>query len=183
MRMDFFLFKVTLYHNHKIKITIMRRVLTLTTLILTVLVSCKKETTTTEPVQITPSPPKEAEIVEPAGDQCYAWKAGGSIIEMSFNVNSHQEVNGKLSYNLVGKDRNEGTLIGNMKGDTLIADYTFSSEGVSSVREVAFLQKDGTFIEGYGDVVTANDKVSFKDKTKLKFDAKNTLTKVDCKVE
>ncbi|AXB57152.1 hypothetical protein [Flavobacterium fluviale] len=161
----------------------MRRVLTLTTLILTVLVSCKKETTTTEPVQITPSPPKEAEIVEPAGDQCYAWKAGGSIIEMSFNVNSHQEVNGKLSYNLVGKDRNEGTLIGNMKGDTLIADYTFSSEGVSSVREVAFLQKDGTFIEGYGDVVTANDKVSFKDKTKLKFDAKNTLTKVDCKVE
>ncbi|PBJ12335.1 hypothetical protein [Flavobacterium sp. ACN6] len=161
----------------------MRRVLTLTTLILTVLVSCKKETTTTEPVQITPSPPKEAEIVEPAGDQCYSWKAGGSIIEMSFNVNSHQEVNGKLSYNLVGKDKNEGTLIGNMKGDTLIADYTFNSEGVSSIREVAFLQKDGTFIEGYGDVVTANDKVSFKDKTKLKFDAKNTLTKVDCKVE
>ena len=51
----------------------MRRVLTLTTLILTVLVSCKKETTTTEPVQITPSPRKEAEIVVPAGDQCYAW--------------------------------------------------------------------------------------------------------------
>lgn len=161
----------------------MRRVLAISTLILTVLVSCKKETTTTEPVQITPSPPKEAEIVEPAGDQCYTWSSNGSIVEMSFNVNSHQEVNGKLKYNIVGKDKNEGTLIGNMKGDTLIADYTFSSEGVSSVREVAFLQKDGAFIEGYGDVVEANDKVTFKDKSKLKFDAKNTLTKVDCKVE
>jgi hypothetical protein len=67
-----------------------------------------------------------------------------------------------------------------MKGDTLVADYTFMSEGVSSVREVVFLQKDGTLIEGYGDVVDANNKVSFKDKKKLKFDAKNTLTKVDC---
>ncbi|MDQ8011981.1 MAG: hypothetical protein REI96_06015 [Flavobacterium nitrogenifigens] len=161
----------------------MKKVLTIAVIALYVFASCKKETTTTEPVQITPSPPKEAEIVEPAGDQCYAWKSNGSIIEMSFNVNSHQEVNGKLSYNLVGKDKNEGTLIGNMKGDTLIADYTFNSEGASSVREVAFLQKDGAFIEGYGDVITANNKVSFKDKSKLKFDAKNTLVKVDCKVE
>lgn len=160
----------------------MKKVLIVTTLVLSVFASCKKATDT-EPVQITPSPPKEAVIVEPAGDQCYAWRSNGSIIEMSFNVNSHQEVNGKLSYNLVGKDKNEGTLIGNMKGDTLIADYTFNSEGVSSVREVAFLKRENTFIEGYGDIVSANDKVTFKDKTKLQFDPKNTLTKVDCKVE
>ncbi|OXA97959.1 hypothetical protein B0A75_14900 [Flavobacterium oncorhynchi] len=160
----------------------MKKLLILTTLILTVLVSCKK-TTDTEPVQITPSAPKEAQIEEPAGDQCYALRTNGNVIELSFNVNSHQEVNGKLNYNISGKDKNEGTLIGNMKGDTLIADYTFTSEGVSSVREVAFLQKDGALIEGFGDVIQANDKVTFKDKTKLKFDQKNTLTKVDCKVE
>jgi hypothetical protein len=141
--------------------------------------SCKKETTQPEP-QITPSAPKEAEVVEPAGDQCYTWNSNGSVIEMSFNVNSHQEVNGKLSYNIVGKDKNEGTLIGNIYGDTLIADYTFDSEGVSAVREVAFLQREGTYIEGHGDVVEANGKVSFKDRKKLKFDVKNTLTKVDC---
>lgn len=160
----------------------MKKVVAIAALLLTVLVSCKKATDT-EPIQIEPKAPKEAEIVEPAGDQCYASSTDGNVIEMSFNVNSHQEVNGKLSYNLTGKDKNEGTLIGNMKGDTLIADYTFSSEGVSSVREVAFLQKDGTLIEGFGDVISTNDKVTFKDKSKLKFDAKNTLTKVDCKVE
>ncbi|MRX67249.1 hypothetical protein SAMN06265349_101932 [Flavobacterium resistens] len=160
----------------------MKKVLAISTLVLTVLISCKKATDT-EPIQIEPKAPKEAEIVEPAGDQCYASNADGNAIELSFNVNSHQEVNGKLSYNITGKDKNEGTLIGNMKGDTLIADYTFMSEGVSSVREVAFLQKDGTLIEGFGDVVQVNDKFAFKDKSKLKFDAKNTLSKVDCKVE
>lgn len=155
----------------------MKKLLAITAIILVVFVSCKK----TEPApEIVPSPPKEAEIVEPSGDQCYASRLNGNIVALSFNVNSHQEVNGKLSYNLTGKDKNEGTLVGNMKGDTLIADYTFMSEGVSSVREVVFLQKDGALIEGYGDVVDANNKVTFKDKKKLKFDTKNTLTKTDC---
>lgn len=160
----------------------MKKVLAITTLILTVLISCKKATDT-EPVQIAPSPPKEAEIVEPTGDQCFASRLNGYIVALSFNVNSHQEVNGKLSYNLTGKDKNEGTIVGNMKGDTLVADYTFMSEGVSSQREVVFLKREGIFIEGYGDVVDSNGKVSFKDKSKLKFDQKNTLTAVDCKVE
>ncbi|MET0945639.1 MAG: hypothetical protein ABWY22_09525 [Flavobacterium sp.] len=157
----------------------MKKVSALVIVILSVFISCKKETTLPPP-QIEPNPPKEAEIVEPAGDQCYTSRLNGNIVALSFNVNSHQEVNGKLSYNITGKDKNEGTIIGNMKGDTLIADYTFMSEGVSSVREVVFLQKDGTLIEGYGDVVDANNKVTFKDKKKLKFDAKNTLTKSDC---
>jgi hypothetical protein len=157
----------------------MKKVSALLIVICSVFISCKKETTVAP--QITPSAPKEAEVVEPAGDQCYTWNSNGSVIEMSYNVNSHQEVNGKLSYNLVGKDKNTGTLIGNMKGDTLIADYTFASEGTTSVREVAFLQKDGTLIEGYGETTQTNDKEVFKDKNKLKFDAKNTLLKVDCK--
>lgn len=157
----------------------MKKISAIAIMILTVFISCKNETALPPP-QIQPTAPKEAELVEPAGDQCYSSRLNGNIVALSFNVNSHQEVNGKLSYNFTGKDKNEGTLIGNMKGDTLVADYTFMSEGMSSVREVVFLQKDGTLIEGYGDVVDANDKVSFRDKNKLKFDAKNTLTKVDC---
>lgn len=160
----------------------MKKILVIAIVLCTVFVSCKK-TTDTDPVEIAPKAPKEAEVKEPSGDQCYTSRTNNSVVEMSINVNSHQEVNGKLSYNIAGKDKNEGSLIGNMKGDTLIADYTFMSEGVSSVREVAFLQKDGTFIEGYGDVVETNGKFSFKDKKQLKFDLKNVLTKVDCKVE
>lgn len=35
---------------------------------------------------------------------------------------------------------------------TLIADYTFWSEGRKSVREVAFLATDDGLVEGYGPV-------------------------------
>lgn len=158
----------------------MKKISAIIIIMFSVFISCKKETTLPPP-QITPNPPKEAEIVEPAGNQCYISTADNSTVELSFNVNSNQEVNGTLNYTLYGKDKNVGTLIGNIYGDTLIADYTFDSEGVSSVREVAFLQREGTYIEGHGDVVEANGKVSFKDKKALKFDAKNVLTKVDCK--
>lgn len=157
----------------------MKKLSALTIILMGIFISCKKETTLPPP-QIEPNAPKEAELVEPAGNQCYTSRLNGNIVALSFNVNSHQEVNGKLSYNITGKDKNEGSIIGNMKGDTLIADYTFMSEGVSSVREVVFLQKDGAFIEGYGDVTDANDKVAFVDKKKLKFDAKNTLIRSDC---
>jgi hypothetical protein len=158
----------------------MKKVLAITVIVLVVFVSCKK---TAPAPEIVPNPPKQAEVAEPSGDQCYAFANDSSNVELSFNVNSHQEVNGKLTYKLYGKDKNEGTLIGNIKGDTLIGDYTFMSEGVSSVREVAFLQRENTFIEGYTDVAEANGKVTFKDKKKLKFDPKMVLTKVACKVE
>lgn len=151
----------------------------MTAVVLLVFISCKKssETGTTE---IAPSPPKEAEIVEPSGNQCFALRNGKDTIELNFNVNSHQEVNGNLRYTLYEKDKNQGIINGNMVGDTLIADYTFNSEGVSSVRQVIFLQREGVLIEGYGDVIQTNDKVSFKNKKTLKFDVKNALLKVDC---
>ena len=37
-----------------------------------------------------------------------------------------------MLYQLKEKDRNDGTLQGTINGDTLIADYTFSSEGMLS---------------------------------------------------
>lgn len=157
----------------------MKKVLAITMMILSVFISCKKETTLPGP-QITPNAPKEAEIVEPTGDQCYVSTTKNSSIKLSFNVNSHQEVNGKLSYSIYGKDKNEGTINGNMLGDTLIAEYTFASEGVSSVREVVFLKREGTLIEGYGDVTEGNGKVTFKNRSKLNFNPEETLIKVDC---
>lgn len=159
----------------------MKKVILVSAIVLSVFVSCKKTTTTsTGSTEIAPGSPKEAEIVEPSGNQCYVSTVNNNKVELSFNVNSHQEVNGNLRYGLYGKDKNEGTINGNMVGDTLIAEYRFNSEGTSSVRQVIFLQNEGTLIEGQGDVVEANGKVSFRDKKSLKFDSRNTLIKVDC---
>jgi hypothetical protein len=50
------------------------------------------------------------------------------------------------------------------------------SEGISSVRQVVFLKKGNTYIEGYGDVVEeASGKVVFKDRKQLQFDGKSIL--------
>lgn len=162
----------------------MKKVLAITIIIIAVFISCKKTTTTSTGVtEITPSDPKQVEEVKPSGDECYLLTANNNTTTLNFNINSNQEVNGTLSYSLYGKDKNDGTINGNMVGDTLIAEYTFDSEGVSSVREVVFLQKDdGSYVEGHGDVTELNDRIVFKDRKKLKFDTINILTKVDCKV-
>ncbi len=80
-------------------------------------------------------------------------------------------VTGELVYDYFEKDKNTGTIKGEMKGDTLFAEYIFMSEGINSVREVAFLQKGDDLIEGYGDVEEQTAKIVFKNKAALNLKA------------
>ena len=89
-------------------------------------------------------------------------------------------VTGLLSYNYYQKDKSSGGIQGNMFGDTLIADYTFQSEGATSIREVAFLKKDSSFAEGYGDVEEKDGKMVFKNRNTIQFTGK-PLKKTECK--
>ncbi len=74
-----------------------------------------------------------------------------------------------LTHNFYEKDKNTGTIQGELKGDTLIADYSFVSEGVSSVREVVFLKKGSELVEGYGDADQVDNKLVFKNRSTLNF--------------
>jgi len=67
-----------------------------------------------------------------------------------------------------------------MNGDTLIAEYTFMSEGINSVREVAFLKKDQNYVEGYGEMEEKDGKTIFKNTAGIRFDTKATLVSVAC---
>jgi hypothetical protein len=89
-------------------------------------------------------------------------------------------ITGSLIYNLSGKDKNTGSIRGTMHGDLLVANYTFNSEGSSSVREVAFKLQDGNFVEGYGDVDVQNNTVRFKDIHHLQFNNAFRLTEIPC---
>jgi hypothetical protein len=46
-------------------------------------------------------------------------------------IDKDLSVVGNLCYRFFEKDKNDGTVIGKLQGDTLIADYTFMSEGVT----------------------------------------------------
>lgn len=146
--------------------------------VLVVMISCKKEVK--EEVVI-PTVQDEMPVEEPVVKECYSAIIKKDTISLSLSVKDSSLEEGELYYNFFEKDKNHGTLTGTFKGDTLFADYTFMSEGKSSVREVVFLKKGNAFIEGYGDVEEKGNKTVFKDKKKLSFDGKIVLSKTDCK--
>ena len=90
-------------------------------------------------------------------------------------------VTGNLTYNLFEKDKNTGSIAGEMKGDTIFATYNFMSEGVPSEREVAFVKSGSNLVEGFGPVEDKNGKFVFKNKSALIYDTANMLTKIDCR--
>lgn len=87
---------------------------------------------------------------------------------------------GTLSYRFSEKDSNEGELDGVMRGDTLVADYSFLSEGKRSVRQVVFLVHENEAVEGYGDMEEKDGKMVFKSPGRLDFTSGVRLQKVSC---
>ena len=154
----------------------MKKTIVLTALIAINLISCNNKAKVNTEIPKAPPVP----VTETLGNKCYLSIVNNDTVSMQLNINVNNEVNGKLTYILFQKDKNEGTIIGNIKGDTLIADYTFTFEGKSSIREVVFLKKDSRYIEGYGTTLNSNEKTVFTDKTKLKFDGKFVFNEVDC---
>ncbi|MDI1255960.1 MAG: hypothetical protein PSV16_07645 [Flavobacterium sp.] len=142
---------------------------------ITAIVGCKKE-----PTIPAPSPEKEMSMEIPTTHECYLGILKNDTVAMQLSIKGAEIIDGKLSYKFFEKDKNDGTFTGQINGDTLFADYTFMSEGKSSVREIAFLKKGNIYIEGYGDVEEKDGKTVFKDRKKLFFDSKIVLKKADC---
>lgn len=113
--------------------------------------------------------------------ECYLYIKNKDTVSLTLNKVGN-DVTGDLTYNLYEKDRNYGTITGKMKGDTLLLNYTFDSEGVSSVRQLAFLKKDNQLIEGFGPEEEKNGTMVFKKLSDLKYDPKSiVLSKTTCK--
>ncbi len=156
----------------------------LTLLIAATLISCDTKRPATDESNATTQPTSVdsgSRSVETGTGQpeCYALLTARDTVRLSL-TRLGTDVSGTLQYRLAEKDQNTGTLRGTMRGDTLIADYTFQSEGQESVREVAFLAKDGGFVEGYGDVEEQAGKMIFTPNRPLTFDADEALRRVPC---
>jgi len=112
---------------------------------------------------------------DPAG--CYRMIIKNDTAIMSLNTQG-DSVSGSLSYNWYERDDNNGTFQGIIKNDSLIvADYTFQSEGMTSVRQVAFKIKDSMLLQGYGELQERNDTSFFRDVNLVIFDTKNPFRK------
>jgi len=111
---------------------------------------------------------------------CYLGTSGKDSIRMIVRKDG-ELVSGELDYLFYEKDKSRGTFDGRMKGDTLFADYIYSSEGVQSTREIAFLRSGNTLIEGYADAMEIDGKMTFKNPNKVKFGGSFVLQETECK--
>ncbi|MEO8405540.1 MAG: hypothetical protein ABI480_13120 [Chitinophagaceae bacterium] len=136
--------------------------------------SSEKKTTDT----LTNTTTNIAEPTPNMGKQCYTGVVGRDTVNMTVNIGD--TVSGTLDYRFYEKDKNHGLISGVMKGDTLIANYDFSAEGMQSIREVVFLRKENTLVEGNGEMIDRNGKLSFKDISKVKFADGFVLHKTIC---
>jgi hypothetical protein len=111
---------------------------------------------------------------------CYVLQNEKDTVSLQMTVDKNH-VSGDLLYHYFEKDRNSGTIEGEMKGDTIFAAYTFMSEGKESKRDVVFLKKGDKLMEGYADINPATGEPDFSDYSMIKFDEKFILKKIDCK--
>ncbi len=116
---------------------------------------------------------------EAKATRCYVAAMGQDSAFLALTMAGHT-VTGNLSYHYYQKDRNTGTLQGTIKGDTLIADYTFWSEGTESVREVVLLKQNDQWVEGYGPVKAQNGKMVFIDLDSLTYGSGWVLKPTAC---
>jgi len=137
---------------------------------LSLLAACHEQTNQASQEPTTPAP---------TGPQCFAYRTETDTVRLTLQT-TQPTVTGQLAYRYFEKDRNTGTISGTMHGDTLLADYTFQSEGTTSVRQVAFLRRDIGFVEGFGPVAERAGKTVFSSPRTLHFDAKYTLLPVAC---
>jgi hypothetical protein len=111
--------------------------------------------------------------------QCYSYANTRDTILLKV-IPIGETVTGTLVYLLDGKDRNTGTIEGVMRDNLLVADYTFISEGVRSVRQVAFLKKDSFYVEGYGEIVTTEKGTQFSNTDSLWYNDSIRLSPKNC---
>ena len=114
-----------------------------------------------------------------ASSNCYAHISPADTVLLVLNVDNGK-VTGNLIYKLSGKDSNRGSFTGTMSGDTLVADYTYMSEGIESVKQVAFLFEDTIAMPGYGNMVENDGKIIFQNPSDLSFDRAFVLLQSAC---
>lgn len=109
---------------------------------------------------------------------CFEFSKDNNKVRFKITNILEDSITGTLSYAYAEKDTNQGVFKGTLNDDKLIGTYTFTSEGVESMREVAFKVNDSVLIEGYGEL---NDSgTAFQDRATIKYTSTMPLVRTTC---
>lgn len=111
---------------------------------------------------------------------CYVSKMNKDSALLKLTI-SDTSVTGELSYHLYEKDSNSGTITGSIHDSVIVANYTFQSEGMTSVRQVIFKMNNDTLVEGFGNIRTKGDTAEFINVSELQFQKDRPFLRTACK--
>ncbi|MES2850043.1 MAG: hypothetical protein V4685_13370 [Bacteroidota bacterium] len=142
---------------------------------LILIVSCNSEEKSGQSKKSKESTPQASSLIN-----CYQYATQSDTVTLKL-IHVGKSITGTLVYSLKEKDKNMGTVQGFMRGNIFVADYTFLSEGVQSIRQIAFKLEGNSFIEGTGDSFEQNGKIIFKNLDSLTFSASIKLPEIACR--
>lgn len=160
----------------------MKKYIAISTLSL-VLMNCNKKTEPVQPVTTTDSAETPTEkVVDTLGAKtfCYLGVTGKDSVFVSLDDNLGT-FSGKMAYKNSEKDSSKGELSGFKSGDTLKLTYEFASEGTTSKRDIFFIQKGNTLMEGIGNQKDENGTMRYADEKKISYNDGQKLESADCK--
>lgn len=104
----------------------------------------------------------------------------GDSAYLNINVKD-TTINGVLEYNWNLRNDDTGTVVGVYRDSLLYVNYSFESEGITSVKEVIFKYRQGQLFQAFGELDQRNDTVIFRDRGLLQFDLQHPFIKSQCK--
>lgn len=104
--------------------------------------------------------------------QCYIAVDGPDTAYLNLDSRANGKITGKLLINFSEKPKNDGALEGEFKGDTLYANYTFTTGENKTVYKnpLAFLKDGGRLHLGVGEIESYLGKSYFKKGTTIDFE-------------
>lgn len=91
-------------------------------------------------------------------------------------------ITGTLSYQYFQKDHNDGTFKADLDNDILYGWYLFRSEGIVSVRQVAWKVHGDQLWPAIGEMIERNDTSYYKNMDQLRYDSVRPFMRVPCTI-
>jgi hypothetical protein len=147
-------------------------------------VSCNSNKETTEDKTITDKTDTSAAVIpvdtrDTTIGGCYIqiFKKDTANLQLDITRNN---VTGPLTYRLYQKDINDGSIKAEIVDSVITGWYLFRSEGMLSVRQVAWKVRPGQLWPAEGEVIQRNDTTMFADPRSVKYDNSRPFVKIKC---
>jgi hypothetical protein len=141
--------------------------------------ACKSKDTETQTSDSTTSNADTVAIATApvAETLCFEEKVGKDLTTVRLTIEGNK-VTGNMEWLPWEKDQARGTLLGEKKGNEIIADYEYMIEGSNQLEEKIFVLEGDKLLVKSGELEDKNGKLTLKDRTKATIG--QTLTKVAC---